>query len=179
MGKLPLIISLFLISVCCFGQKSSHIISGIDLNENWYTLTNQSQLSYFVQEDYRKKQNLQGVTMDIDEKYLEQNVSKDFLSIKFTELILSFPMDNQTNLNTLSPSLFMATKMYSSDKEYNTYNLEDFNKIVFILMNQYGAPNSTMKKDWGASFEWNLTNAQLILTSNKTQHIVLIYLKQK
>ena len=87
-------------------------------------------------------------------------------------------MGNQTNLNTLSPSLFMATKMYSSDKDYDAYNLEDFNKIVFILMNQFGAPNSTMKKDWGASFEWNLTNAQLILTSNKTQHIVLIYIKQ-
>lgn len=52
MRKLSLIIPLFLISVYCFGQKSSHIISGIDLNESWYTLTNQSQLSYFVQEDY-------------------------------------------------------------------------------------------------------------------------------
>tara|TARA_B100001989_G_C24533157_1_gene462806 strand:+ start:503 stop:1042 length:540 start_codon:yes stop_codon:yes gene_type:complete len=178
MRRFYLIITLFLIAVCGFGQKSSHKISGIDLNENWYTLTNQSQLGYFVQENYRKKQNLQGVTVDIDEKYLEQNVNKDFLSIKFTELILSFPMGNQTNLNTLSPSLFMATKMYSSNEDYDAYNLEDFNKIVFILMNQFGAPNSTMKKDWGASFEWNLTNAQLILTSNKTQHIILIYIKQ-
>ena len=177
MRNLTFIIAFFLISFCCFGQKSSHIICGIDLNENWYTLTNQSGLSYFVQEDYRKKQNLQGVTMDIDEKYLELNVNKDFLSINFTELILNFPMGNQSNLNTLSPSVFMATKMYSSQKDYNAYNLEDFNKIVFILMNQYGAPNSTMKKDWGASFEWNFSNAQLTLTSNKTQHIVLIYLK--
>ena len=149
MRNLNFIIAFFLISFCCFGQKSSHIISGIELNENWYTLTNQSQLSYFIQEDYRKKQNLQGVTMDIDEKYLELNVNKDFLSINFTELILNFPMGNQSNLNTLSPSVFMATKMYSSQKDYNAYNLEDFNKIVFILMNQYGAPNSTMKKIGG------------------------------
>ena len=133
MRNLTFIIAFFLISFCCFGQKSSHIISGIDLNENWYTLTNQSQLSYFVQEDYRKKQNLQGVTMDIDEKYLELNVNKDFLAINFTELILNFPMGNQSNLNTLSPSVFMATKMYSSQEDYNAYNLEDFNKIVFIL----------------------------------------------
>ena len=69
-----------------------------------------------------------------------------------------------------------AAELYGEGKEF--LNLEDFNKIVFILMNQFGAPNSTMKKDWGASFEWNLTNAQLILTSNKTQHIILIYIKQ-
>ena len=173
-----LILLLLFIPLVSFGQDSSHIISGIDLNENWYTLTNQSQLSYFVQEDNRKKQNLQGVTMDIDEKYLDSNADKDFLDIGFTDLVLNFPMGNQSNLNTLEPTIFMATKKYSSEKDYNAYNLEDFNKIVFVLMNQYGAPNSTMKKDWGASFEWNLTNAQLMLTSNKTQHIVLMYLKQ-
>ena len=173
-----LILLLLFIPLFSIGQESSHTISGIDLNESWNTLTNQSNFSYFVQEDYRKKQNLQGVKMDIDEEYLEQNVSKDFLSIKFTELILNFPMGNQSNLNTLSPSYFIASKKYSSDKDYNAYNLEDFNKIVFILMNQYGAPNSTMKKDWGASFKWNLTNAQLVLTSSKTQHLELIYLKQ-
>ena len=173
-----LILLLLFIPLVSFGQDSSHIISGIDLNENWYTLTNQSQLSYFVQEDNRKKQNLQGVTMDIDEKYLDSNADKDFLDIGFTDLVLNFPMGNQSNLNTLEPTIFMATKKYSSEKDYNAYNLEDFNKIVFVLMNEYGAPNSTMKKDWGASFEWNLTNAQLMLTSNKTQHIVLMYLKQ-
>ena len=173
-----LLLSAFLTFAYSYCQKSSHIISGIDLNENWNSLTNQSALSYVVQEDYRKKQNLTGISIDIDEKYLEQNVSKDFLAIKFTDLILNFPMGNQLNLNTLSPSLFMATKKYSSDKDYNDYNSEDFNKIVFVLMNQYGPPNSTMKKDWGATFEWNFTNAQLMLTSNKTQHIVLMYLKQ-
>jgi len=166
-----------LVCFSSFGQKSSHKISGIDLNEDWYTLTNQSQLSYYWNKDSQKKQNRQELTMDIDEKYLEQNASKDFLSIKFTRLVLSFPMGNQSNLSTLSPFLFTAVKRYPSDKDYDTYNSEDFNKIVFILMNQYGAPNSTMKKDWGASFEWNLTNAQLILTSKKDQHIVLVYLK--
>tara|TARA_B100001094_G_scaffold209945_1_gene203847 strand:+ start:171 stop:704 length:534 start_codon:yes stop_codon:yes gene_type:complete len=173
-----LILLLLFIPLVSFGQDSSHIISGIDLNKDWFTLTNQSVGSYYNQEVYRKNLNLEGVSMDIDKKYLDSNADKDFLDIEFTDLVLNFPMGNQSSLNTLEPTIFMATKKYSSEKDYNAYNLEDFNKIVFILMNQYGAPNSTMKKDWGASFEWNLTNAQLMLTSNKTQHIVLMYLKQ-
>ena len=44
-------------------------------------------------------------------------------------------------------------------------------------MNQFGAPNSTIKKDWGAQFLWEFSNAQLVLNSNKTDHITLMYLK--
>ena len=172
-----LILILLFIPLLSFTQNSSHIISGIDLNKDWYALTNQSVLSYYSQEVYRKNLNLQGVSMDIDEKYLNSYVDKDFLSVGFTNLVLNFPMENQSNLNTLEPTIFMATKKYDSNIEYSTNSSNDFNKIVYSLMNQFGAPNSTMKKSWGASFEWNFSNAQLVLNSNKSDHITLMYLK--
>ena len=175
MKKLVLI--LLFVPLICFTQNSSHIISGIDLNKDWSTLTNQSTLSYYSQEVYRKKLNLEGVSMEIDENYLNSYVDKDFLSVGFTDLVLNFPMENQSNLNTLEPTIFMATKKYDSNIEYSTNSSNDFNKIVYLLMNQFGTPNSTMKKSWGASFEWNFSNAQLILNSNKSEHITLMYLK--
>ena len=55
---------------------------------------------------------------------------------------------------------------------------KDFNKIVYILMNEFDAPSSSLKKNWGASFQWNFLNAQLVLISNKNDnHIQLSYLK--
>ena len=172
-----LILLLLFIPLVSFGQNSSHIISGIDLKKDWFTLTNQSVFSYYSQEVYRKKLNLEGVSMDIDENYLNSYVDKDFLSIGFTDLVLNFPAGNQSNLNKLEPTFFMATLKYDSNIEYSTNSSNDFNKIVYSLMNQFGAPNSTMKKSWGASFEWNFSNAQLVLNSSKSEHITLMYLK--
>ena len=168
---------LLFIPLVSFGQNSSHIISGIDLNKDWFTLTNQSVFNYYNQEVYRKNLNLEGVSMDIDENYLNSNVDKDFLNIGFTDLVLNFTMGNQSNLNTLEPTIFMATLKYDSYNEYKENSSNAFNKIVYLLMNQFGAPNSTMKKDCGSSFEWNFNNAQLVLNSNKTDHITLMYLK--
>ena len=172
-----LLFLLFFIPLVSFGQKSSHIISGIDLNKDWVTLTNQSVLSYFFQEDYRKKNNLPGVAMDIAEDYLISNVDKDFLNIGFTDLVLIFPMNNQSNLKTLEPTIFTATLKYDSSTDYETLNSKDFSKIAYILMNQFGTPNSSIKKNWGSNFEWNFDNAQLMLNSNETDHIALIYQK--
>tara|TARA_B100001027_G_C16213837_1_gene306441 strand:+ start:281 stop:817 length:537 start_codon:yes stop_codon:yes gene_type:complete len=170
-------IFLLFFSIFCFSQNTSHIISGLDLNEDWYTLTNQGQLGYVIQESYREENNLPGVAMEIYEKYLESNVDKDFLDIDFSDLTLIFPAKNQTNLNTLKPTIFLANKMYDSEAEYLSRSQKDFNKIVYILMNQFGSPSSTAKESWGSAFEWNSNNAQLMLLKNKTQHIVLTYIK--
>ena len=156
-----------------FGQYSSHIISGIDLNKDWYTLTNQSQLSYVINENV----DYQSVSMDIDKNYLNSNVDKDFIDIGFTSLVLSFPNLNQSNLDVLKPTMLVASLKYESDYVYSKNSSKDFNQIVYLLMNQFGTPNSSMKKDWGSAFDWKFDNAQLMLNSNKTAHISLVYLK--
>jgi len=143
-----ILLLLLFIPLVSFGQKSSHVISGIDLNKDWFTLTNQSVSSYFVQEIYRKKLNLEGVSMDIDKDYLNNYVDKDFLSIGFTDLVLNFPAGNQSNLSTLEPTFFIATLKYGSNNEYLTNSSKDFNKIVYILMNEFDAPSSSLKKNW-------------------------------
>ena len=174
--KKLILLSLFF-SVTILGQTSPHIISGIDLNKDWYNLTNQSALSYYSQEIYRKDKNLDGVTMNISDDYMTSLVDDDFLKIGFTNIALNFPFGGQTKLNTLKPTILIANVIYNSKKDFEEYNSKDFNKIVYILMNQFGAPNSTIKKDWGAQFLWEFSNAQLVLNSNKTDHITLMYLK--
>jgi hypothetical protein len=167
-------------SFICFSQNSSHIISGIDLNKDWITLTNQSGTSYYIQEDYRNKQGIDGVAMEIHTDYLLNYVDKDFLNIGFTELVLIFPKGGQaTGLEKLEPRILIATLEYESYDDYGSFNEKAFSEIASILMRQFGPPDNTMKESWGASFEWFFDNAQLMFTSTKTEQLLrLMYVKQ-
>jgi len=169
---------IYLLPNICFGQSESHIISGINLNDDWYMLTNQSALSYYSQLNYCNENDIDGVTMSIDESYLKDKVNDDFLNIEFTDLTLVFPKGEVSSLDKLQPYMFMASLKYSSDSEFRVLSEKEFSNIASILMNQFGPPNNSMKESWGASFQWELDNAQLALSSSKTDHIVILYLKK-
>ena len=81
MKKLFLLSTLLIFTSSLISQTSSHIVFGIDLNKDWYTLTEQSALAYYWQEDFKKKNNQPGVAVDIDEEYLNNNADKEFLEI--------------------------------------------------------------------------------------------------
>tara|TARA_B100000780_G_scaffold180189_1_gene126353 strand:+ start:2548 stop:3087 length:540 start_codon:yes stop_codon:yes gene_type:complete len=171
------LLALLVICNCAQAQMSNHIISGLDLKEDWYTLTNQSALGYLTQENYRKENNQTGVSVDLDKDYLTNNVEAEFLNIGFTDFILHFPGGYRSGFDTLAPFFFIADLIYNSDYEYESLSENDFSRIASVLMLQFGPPSNTMKKEWGASFEWKFENAQLMLVSNKTNHIKLMYRK--
>jgi len=157
--------------------KSSHILFGIDLNKDWYTLTDISALSYFTEQEYRKKNNIPGVAMTFSKDYLKKNANFDFLNIGFTDLTGIYPKNEGGNLKNISPYIFIATLKYNSDNEYEEKSSDAFNKITYLLMNQFGAPDNSTKAKWGASLEWKFSNAELLLNSNKKQHITVMYIK--
>ena len=176
MRRILLILTFFPLLI--FSQNNEHKIAGIDLNENWATLTEQSSLSYFVQENYRKENNIPGVSIQISENYLSKNAKKEFLEIDFTDVGVIFEQGIQKSLDVESPVMFTATVKYNTTSEYDVYSEKTFSRIASILMLEFGPPNSTMNENWGANFEWILNNAQLILNMNKNDHINLWYSKK-
>ena len=58
----------------------------------------------------------------------------------------------------------MTINLRKYGKSENSAEKKAFSKLSSLLMNQFGAPSSTMKKDWGSNFQWKLTNAYIILT---------------
>jgi len=174
MKKFIFIVLLSIINFTTYSQKSNHIISGLDLNKDWFSLTNFSVLTYYTQQSQNEEQPY----VFSDFEYYYDKIDKDFLNIGFTSLKLGFPKNQQSNLNNLPPSILFAFLNYSSLTEYENNNKNDFAKISSILIRQFGAPNSSVKASWGASFEWKFENAQMILnsTSNDNQ-IILSYLK--
>ena len=175
-----IILYLFLLSpILCCAQISTHEILGIDLNQSWTTLTNQSLLGYFNQKKFREENNIPGVAEDLYDKYLLENTNDNFLKIGFTDYVLVFPSDSELNLDVLSPTIFTASKTYKSELDLDKFSEKDFTDVAAILMNQFGPPNKSMKESWGAMFEWNTENAQIILNTNKSEHLNLVYYKKQ
>jgi len=174
-----IILSLFLLApLLCCAQISNHEISGIDLNQSWTTLTNQSSLGFYNQKKFREENNIPGVAEDLYDKYLLENTNDNFLKIGFTDYILVFPSDSELHLDDLSPTIFTASKTYKSEFDYDKLSEKDFTDVATILMNQFGPPNKSLKESWGARFEWNFENAQIILNTNKNEHLNLVYFKK-
>ena len=174
--KKLLLLSALLIFGFSFGQTSSHIVFGIDLNKDWYTLTEQSATAYFIQEDFKKKNNQPGVSVDISEEYLNSNGDKEFLGIGTFEIVLVFEQGQQSNLKDALPSS-MLINLSKYGKSEKSAKMKAFSKLSSLLMNQFGAPSSTMKKDWGSNFQWNLTNAQIMLNL-QYEEIKIFYSKK-
>jgi len=171
--KKLILLSLFLKVVLTYGQSSTHTIAGIDLNNNWYDLTDLDTITYDMQER-DKDENSIGVITTISERYLKENAEKEFLEINFSVLRLVFPFGNSAIVKKLSPVMFMARKNYSSEYELSQSN--DLYKLAYLLMNQFGTPSSTEKGDWGSSFQWEFSNANLNLYLSKKEHLNLIYI---
>ena len=169
-----LLLILLLVPMISFGQTSSHIISGIDLNKDWYTLTNLSELSYY---DSWVSTGQKFANALINENYLKENAFKGFLKIGFERIILVFGDKDivDRDLHKLSPYCFIATKEYD-----NIINYNDFDVVLNVLKFQYGKPNKVENNDWGDLVEWNFDNAQILLTTKKNEtrpFFQLLYLK--
>ena len=162
MKKLLLLSAFLIFTSSLISQTTSHRIFDIDLNKDWYTLTGQSAIAYYMQEDFKKKNNKPGVAVEMDEEYLINNADKEFLELGLYEIILIFEQGQQNNLRNISPSMMTINLMKYGKSEKSAEN-KIFSKLSSLLMNQFGPPSSTMKKEWGASFQWELTDASIVL----------------
>ncbi len=174
--------SVFLLLFSCvpfisFSQSSPHIVSGINLNEDWTTLTNKEPVIYWVEEKFRKDNNIPGVGAYIDKDYLIKHADNDFMNIGFTDLILTFPQDNQANLEQVTPTMFTATLEYKTEDDYNMSNERNFTNIASILIRQFGSPSKKKSNSLGNVLEWNLDNANILLNINKDKHLEMVYSK--
>jgi|TARA_B110000503_G_C7003864_1_gene352699 hypothetical protein len=168
-----------LVSFVSKGQNDTNTILGIDLDKDFYTLTDGSAMGYIIAGEENFTKNIPGASYDISEEYLINNANKEFLKIDFNEIFLTFPYNGSSaGLNKLKPAFLIARKKYNSKSEYEINNLNDFNKVVYLLMNQFGAPKSTRNEYWGVLFEWKFPNLTLALkTHNTEQAITLICAK--
>lgn len=163
-----------LIPLICFSQSNKHILFGIDLDSDWYSLTNQQALGYFIQNEDK---NSNYVISDCD--YIRDKIDTKFLNIGFKEMFLFFPKDTKEKLNILKPDFFLARISYYNTSDYDIKSKNDVKKILSILKDKYGEPELNMIKDKYSVYKLNNVYCQIIVTCREDElSTSLIYTKK-
>jgi hypothetical protein len=175
--KKPLILlTLILLGHISYGQSNNHILFGIDLTSDWYSLTNYQQLSYFVIDSDTANHDPLVIT---DFKYSHDKISKSFFDISYDELLLGFPRGMQTKLRELQPELFLARKSYKDIKNYLNTSEKDISKTKYLLNQEFGNPELNMIRDKYSLYKWKGVNYQITLTCREDElSTTLIYIKE-
>lgn len=170
-----IIIIAMLLPIFCFSQNNKHNFFGIDLDLDWYTLTNSQAMSYSDGMD-DSTQNLYVISrFDNSNNKIDQT----FLNIGFSELLLCFPKQKNANLKTLSPDLLIARISYDNKIAYQERSSSDMVKILKILNNKFGSADLNMKKEQYSVYKWNGVYDETALTCREDElKITLIYNKQ-
>ena len=155
-------------------QTNKHKFFGIDLDSDWYTLTNQQSLVYWLQ-DQDKNSNF--VIIDCD--YINNKIDSKFLNVGFNELLLIFQKGYKGKLDSLNPDTFLARISYNDISAYTRKSNNDITKIMSLLKDEYGEPQLNMISDKYSVFKWNDVYKQIILTCRVDElTTTLIYTKK-
>lgn len=173
MKKTILLIFAFL-PLICFSQSSKHNLFGIDLDSDWYSLTNQQALAYFhLNED----KNSNYIITDCD--YIHDKIDVKFLNIGFKEFRLIFPKGYKGKLENLKPEIFLARISYNDTSDYTIKSNNDIKKILILLKDEYGEPELNMTRDKYSIYKWKSNFYQIILTCREDElTTTLIYTKE-
>jgi hypothetical protein len=172
--KTNLILILLLFPIVCFSQSSKNLFFGIDLDLDFYSLTNYQQLTYFLADSDTPKEIPYVMT---DFEYYHNNIDKRLLSLGFDELLLGFPRGKQTQLNTLKPELFISRIFYTPNN-YELKSRSDISKIKSLIIDQYGEAELNMDKEDSSTYKWEGVFYEIILTTRKDDmKTTLLYLK--
>jgi len=172
--KKTILLTLVFIPLICFSQSSKHNFFGIDLDSDWYSLTDQQALAYFVQ-DQDKNSNF--VITDCD--HITYKIDTKFLNIGFKELLLIFPKGYKGKLDRLIPDMFLARISYTDISDYSGKSNNDSKKILSLLKDEYGEPELNMIKDKYSVYKWNGVYYQIIVTCREDElTTILIYTKK-
>jgi hypothetical protein len=165
---------LTLIPLFCVGQKSKNSFFGIELDSDWYTLTNQQALNYWIQ-DQEKNSNY----VITDFSHIREKFYSKFLNLGLKELLLIFPQGYKGNLNVLKPDMFLARIRYSNVDDYWNKSNNDVKKILSLLNNVYDKPELNMIREKFSVYKWKGLNSQIILTCREDElTTTLIYSKE-
>jgi len=161
-------------------EYPSNIFFGIDLDKDWYTLTEQSGLSYTL----FKNQNpdSQFVTVNLH-KSIYNLINPDLLKIGL-DLKLGFEIKQVSDFNNLFPIHLFGSVKFKSLSEYRLKGIDKFSNLFSLLVKKFGFPTQmTVASDPGidsAAFVWERENFLILINLNAANNksIQLIYSKK-
>ena len=143
---------------------------GIDMNKDWYTLTDQSGMYYDVYSvEYP------------DNPYVSVSPKKSLSLDKFEKIGLGniqlhFERNVNSDFHFFKPTLCTANKVYIDDGDFNLIGQKDFTNVKSDLIQKYGQPSQNVNGTVAKTSYWNSTNYEIALTLDlKTLELILMY----
>ncbi len=161
-----------LVIICAFfththGQNNSHNLFGLNMDLDWYSLTNYSGLSYAIADN---DASIDYVVTDCD--FYFDKVDAELEGFGFNDYFIAFPKGaeaNKSGLETLLPLLFMGFYDYT---DLSSFNSQAFNDAVFLkdkLSQLYGSPSLKIEKEEFRVYQWEVDDVTIIVNSVKSE----------
>lgn len=166
---------LFIILIPFFSfSQNTNMVFGIDLNLDWYSLTDASKATY----ELSKLENKDAPYIMISFDHYNQ-IDPKFINLGFTEFLLGFPIIEVKDFNTFQPVIFISRLNYQDKFEYKSKSDIDVKKILSLLTEIYGKADLNMTKEEFSTYKWNGANYESILSCRLDDlNISFIYFKK-
>ena len=179
-----LLLFFLLVPLVSFGQTSTNIFFGIDLEKDWYTLSGLSGITYETYVLKNPSSPLIGVELD--------KSIYNLISLNLLEIGLNFQLffetkqfsDNKTFFSNLSPNILLGELKFKSSDELWETGIDKFSDLFSMLSKKYGLPSQMDGDSEGGNefitFAWERKTFKIILNLNgkrNKEFIQLMYQK--
>ena len=157
--------------------QTSNIFFGVDLDYDWYTLTNLSKRTYFENEIMHQKDQ-PFITVPLSLETIN-SFNSNFRKFNF-RFSVAFEKGKQQILRELSPGILYGLIEFKSYEK--TFYLNRFREILTLFNDKYGPYSEYVgdnKSDGRGTYSWKLPHRQIILSfMPKYENVIeLVYFK--
>ena len=150
-------------------QVIKHDLLGLNMDLDWYTLTNYSAISYFVG---KSDTNSSWVVADCD--YHLKSVDIELESLMFTDYVIAFSKSSEANgaaLRSLSPLMFVGRYIYDDVSSFNLRGFKDAENLKKKISRIHGEPILTMDKPEFKVYKWQKDDYTIIVNSVRSEKL--------
>jgi hypothetical protein len=141
-------------------QNTNHNLFGLDMSQDWYSLTNYSKLGYFMAGEEDKTAPY--IVTDFD--FHLNKVDIEIENLGFTEHLLGFNRDVSL-LDGLSPSIYIGKIKYNDNYAFTSQAFKDAESLRNKLIKDYGTPNLTIENPEARLYKWEVVGGMIIVNS--------------
>jgi hypothetical protein len=163
--KKALLIFLFLWAKTINAQPI--IFFGIDLNSDWYTLTNISKQDYVIY----TWDNPESKTICVAPRK-ELSIA-EFTSMGIDKISLCFSV-GERDLNLLKPEFCLGRHNYESESEFKSNAYRDFNILLEKFKKIYGQPSENNSGEAATAVQWVFSNQQIFISIDREDYFIMI-----
>lgn len=155
-------------------QNAKHEIFGLDMNLNWYDLTNYSAITYYIED-----QDSSSKWVVTNFNYYLNKVEIELEEFNFNENLIVFNKGSEATkaaLMNLSPWMYLGRYHYQDRKQYAEKAFKDAEFLKNKLTKVYGKPELQIETLQLRIYQWFVNDVKIIINSEKQiQETYLLY----